>query len=148
MPWPSRIRTLRSRCCERLTPKRPTEQDVGDVVRAVETNVELALLLAPVDRAAARVLLDAAEARKDLIGSGGQNVRHREYLAAWCFVDPNRIVRLLSAEIEKLKASGQSVPERCDLLEVLGYLTTAPANRPLALSRMLWVNWPDPERIE
>src|SRR5207244_10937881 len=79
--------------------ERPTEQDVGGVVRAVETSVELALLLAPVDRAAARVLLDAAEARKDLIGSGGQNVRHREYLAAWCFVDPNRIVRVLTAAV-------------------------------------------------
>jgi uncharacterized GH25 family protein len=128
--------------------ERPTQQDVQSDVRAVEANITLAILLAPADRAAARSLLDAAELRKDLVGSGGQNVRRREYLIAWGLIDPKYATPLLISEIERLKGSPQLFTERCDLLDALGFLTTPPADRPRALGRSHWTGWPSLEDIE
>jgi hypothetical protein len=124
--------------------ERPTGQEVTEV-RAVEANVGLAALLAPIDRAAARSLLDAAEARREVIGSGGGGIRHREYLLAWAVIDSDRAVLLLAEEIEKLKAAGKGLPEHCDLLSVLNVMTASAADRPRLLAGIYGVGWPTEE---
>jgi hypothetical protein len=125
--------------------ERPTAQDVSTEVRAVEANVGLAVLLAPVDRAAARTLLDVAEPRRDVIGSGGGGVRQRTYLTAWALIDPPRAVPLLTGEIGKLNAAGKGLPEHCDLLDVLTVMTAPAADRPRAMARSLSIGWPTEE---
>jgi hypothetical protein len=128
--------------------ERSTDADMQSDVRAVESNVALSMLLAAVDRAAARTLLDAAERRKDVIGGGGQNVGRREYLTAWGFIDPIRGQALLLDELEQLKRNPLNLRERCPLLDALSLLTTPASGRARGLGRMLWTGWPDPEEIE
>src|SRR5262249_3233795 len=118
--------------------ERPTAGDVGGEVRALESNIGLAILLASADRSAARKLLDVAEAHNEQIGSGGGNIRRREYLVAWALIDPQRSVGLLQAELEKLKAAGNGLEERGELMDVLAIMTRTARERPRAIARMLW----------
>jgi hypothetical protein len=128
--------------------ERPTISDVSSEVRALEANIGLALLLAPADRAAARMLLDIAERRKQDIGGGQGGIRQREYLTAWALIDPQRSVSLLVAQIEKLKASGNGLNERSSVMDVLAIMTKTAGDRPRSIAKMLWTGWPDPEEIE
>jgi hypothetical protein len=125
--------------------ERPTGQDMFSEVQIVEATLVLALLLSPVDRSAARTLLDAAEPHQDVIGSGGTGIGRREYLMAWGLIDPERAVPILLTEIENLKAAGKGMPQQCDLLEVLYIMTEPAAERPRMLARLHGAGWPTGE---
>jgi protocatechuate 3,4-dioxygenase beta subunit len=119
--------------------ERPTDQDWLWTRRLLEAEVGLAVLLAPIDRAAARTLLEATEPRKAALGGD----RRARYWKAWGLIDPTRATPLFLAEIDRLKANSKEFHKRCDLLDVLDVLTAPPADRLELLARQHGRGWPE-----
>src|SRR5262249_32419693 len=123
--------------------ERATAQGRVSAVDVVETDIGLALLLAPVDRAAARTLLEAAEPRTAALGkAGGRGAVSWE---AWGRIAPTRATPLLLAKIDRLKTNRQEFHKHCDLLGVLDIMTAPPAQRLELLARQPGSGWPSGE---
>ncbi len=125
--------------------ERPSD-DLSSGIKASEAHVGCAALLAPVDRAAARLLLDIGESRRDSIGTGSGNIRRdREYLMAWALVDPARAEPMLVAQIDRLKSQGHGVSEHSGLVEALDIMTLAAPERLRRIAHRFGSAWPTGE---
>jgi hypothetical protein len=123
--------------------ERPTEQDAFTEAQVLGACVGLAALLAPMDRVAAKTLLDISDRRRDAIGSAGGRIRgDREMLTAWGLIDPVQAAPMLLAEVEKQKASGRALSEHAGILEALDIMTAPPTYRLQRLAQRFGNGWP------
>lgn len=109
---------------------RPTEQDGHSPAHKLETLVRMAKVLALVDPAAARQLLDGVTLRSNLLGTGYSGFESQDWLMARCLADPERAPALVDEAIAKLKRQkGERDFYGSGLMQLAEVLTAPPDQR-------------------
>lgn len=109
---------------------RPDELEYWSSTAVLETNVRMAKLLALVDPAAARHLLERVTPREHLLGTGSTGFRRQDWLLARCLADPARAAAWIDAAIAKLDPSkDETAFYDSGLLQLTQTLTVPPERR-------------------
>jgi hypothetical protein len=109
---------------------RPTEADAHSPAHRLETLVRMAKVLALIDPAAARDMLEVVAPRSDLLGTGYSGFDHQDWLLARCLADPERTAALVDEAIAALASrKGQLAFYNSGLMQLADVLTAPPAQR-------------------
>ncbi len=98
-------------------------------VRVQESCVVMAMLVALVDPAIARQMLQSVEPNSDAIGSGFSGVGRDEWLKAWALADPQHAVDLAEKELAAAKDATAKQRAKSAAMEMVELWLAAPGER-------------------
>ncbi len=117
----------------RVLASRPTQDDSSSPAQALETKVRLAKVLALVDPATARQLLEGVSPRRKLLGSGYSGFESQDWLLARCLADPARGPALVDEALAEMKDGRGREFYYTGLLQLAQVLTTPVESRARAV---------------